>query len=591
MKKCSVFSRASLGLCMVLCLSVLLILCAGCGEQPVTPDPGIQTESETQDPGSRTESETEEKLEGLVLDESFVILRAAGTESSQAADTLQKAVSELFGFTPEIRMDKTPAGQVSALEEKAILVGPVLKETAVSDMEDLREKDCMYAVHGDSAVVIGGWDADTMQKAASAFLEDMYGYTGAGTGQKAGIALDSKRVIPEGSYPFDSLSFNGTKAGRLNIYYSGTDGKAAAALIRERITNLTGLMPRLVPITGEPESGTGIYLYGGVGKLDYSVERRDASVIIRAPGGYLKTVVNDFLTEYFTFSDTETKDLSVETSPLTRLAYVPNVKYDNGIRLVDRKDTVIKEGITYIELTYTNKGGKPVVAKAVIATYDAADVMIGSPKAQTSIDTVQTPLGQAKAMEEKWDVNVIAAANGDLFGYCYPLGPMYQNGVLIAEKHVNSDGTKAWTKHCFGIKKDGSYYIGTQVNSSLWYQLVGGEGIILRSGEIVEQINDQFFNENHPRTAIGYDKDKTLYLVEIDGRQSDISNGASFMDMALIFKYLGATDALNLDGGGSSVLYVENPETGELEIMTSPSDEGNEVRPCVNSILLIDRKK
>ncbi|MBR6411174.1 MAG: phosphodiester glycosidase family protein [Clostridia bacterium] len=55
------------------------------------------------------------------------------------------------------------------------------------------------------------------------------------------------------------------------------------------------------------------------------------------------------------------------------------------------------------------------------------------------------------------------------------------------------------------------------------------------------------------RTAIGYDKDKTLYLVEIDGGQSEISNGASFMDMALIFKYLGATAALNLDGGGSGV--------------------------------------
>ena len=71
-----------------------------------------------------------------------------------------------------------------------------------------------------------------------------------------------------------------------------------------------------------------------------------------------------------------------------------------------------------------------------------------------------------------------------------------------------------------------------------------------------------------------------MYLVEIDGGQSAISNGASFMDMALIIEYLGATGALNLEGGGSSVRYVENPETGELEIMTSPSDEGNEVRPC-----------
>ena len=118
--------------------------------------------------------------------------------------------------------------------------------------------------------------------------------------------------------------------------------------------------------------------------------------------------------------------------------------------------------------------------------------------------------------------------------------------------------------------------------------MVGGEGIILDKGQIVQCINDDFFVSNHPRTAIGYDDEGTLYLIEIDGRQSELSNGASFMDMALIFKYLGATNAVNLDGGGSSALFLENQETGELELVSSPSDEGNEVRACINSVLIID---
>lgn len=59
----------------------------------------------------------------------------------------------------------------------------------------------------------------------------------------------------------------------------------------------------------------------------------------------------------------------------------------------------------------------------------------------------------------------------------------------------------------------------------------------------------------HPRTAIGYTSEGDLLLLIIDGRQSD-SRGVNLDELAKIMKDIGAVEALNLDGGGSSSIYA-----------------------------------
>lgn len=62
----------------------------------------------------------------------------------------------------------------------------------------------------------------------------------------------------------------------------------------------------------------------------------------------------------------------------------------------------------------------------------------------------------------------------------------------------------------------------------------------------------------HPRTAVGLSADRrTAWLVVVDGRQV-MSAGATLPEMAEIFRRLGAADALNLDGGGSSTMVVDD---------------------------------
>lgn len=91
-----------------------------------------------------------------------------------------------------------------------------------------------------------------------------------------------------------------------------------------------------------------------------------------------------------------------------------------------------------------------------------------------------------------------------------------------------------------------------------------------------------FAAARHPRTAVGFSEDRsTLWLVVVDGRQAPRSVGMSLPELARLFRTLGADEALNLDGGGSSVLVVEG------EAVSRPSDPTGE-RPVVNALVLVE---
>jgi exopolysaccharide biosynthesis protein len=82
-------------------------------------------------------------------------------------------------------------------------------------------------------------------------------------------------------------------------------------------------------------------------------------------------------------------------------------------------------------------------------------------------------------------------------------------------------------------------------------------------------------NDKHPRTAMGYTKDRKLIILVIQGR-SESGGGASLPQEAQILKDLGCVEALNLDGGGSSCMLVNGKET------IKPSDkEGQRPVPAV----------
>jgi Phosphodiester glycosidase len=90
----------------------------------------------------------------------------------------------------------------------------------------------------------------------------------------------------------------------------------------------------------------------------------------------------------------------------------------------------------------------------------------------------------------------------------------------------------------------------------------------------------RFGVRRNPRTLAGVTPEGTLLLVAVDGRQPGYSVGASFEESARIMQALGAEEAVNLDGGGSTTITI-----GE-ELMNRPSDSTGE-RPIGDALVLL----
>jgi hypothetical protein len=114
--------------------------------------------------------------------------------------------------------------------------------------------------------------------------------------------------------------------------------------------------------------------------------------------------------------------------------------------------------------------------------------------------------------------------------------------------------------------------------SDKYLNVVGYDSHMLQNGNAVNT-----WDEAHPRTAAGYSQDgKKVYLMVVDGRQSNYSVGATTGQVAYIMKALGAYTAVNLDGGGSSCMVIDG------EIGNKPSD-GSE-RAVANGLIVTVNK-
>lgn len=111
--------------------------------------------------------------------------------------------------------------------------------------------------------------------------------------------------------------------------------------------------------------------------------------------------------------------------------------------------------------------------------------------------------------------------------------------------------------------------------------------ILVAAGKVVTDVKN---TTRHPRSAIGMNaRGDRLWLITIDGRQPGYSEGASFEETARILVALGATEALNLDGGGSTAL-VARDGSGKPRQLNRPIQGGvpGRERPVANHIGLFE---
>lgn len=98
-----------------------------------------------------------------------------------------------------------------------------------------------------------------------------------------------------------------------------------------------------------------------------------------------------------------------------------------------------------------------------------------------------------------------------------------------------------------------------------------------------ERSSRSFVETRHPRTAVARLKDGKFLLITVDGR-SESSGGLGLYDLAKFLLELGAVDALNLDGGGSTTMFLDG------KVVNKPSDKEGE-RKVGDAILVTLRKR
>lgn len=110
---------------------------------------------------------------------------------------------------------------------------------------------------------------------------------------------------------------------------------------------------------------------------------------------------------------------------------------------------------------------------------------------------------------------------------------------------------------------------GTRLKLKKWKMqtAVGGGPVLVQDAEVRVTNNEEnkfagkAIHDKHPRTAMGYTKDKKLIILVIAGRNPGVADGASLLQEAEMLRDIGCVEALNLDGGGSSCMLVNGKET------------------------------
>ncbi|MEK5023150.1 phosphodiester glycosidase family protein [Paenibacillus sp. FSL M7-1046] len=166
--------------------------------------------------------------------------------------------------------------------------------------------------------------------------------------------------------------------------------------------------------------------------------------------------------------------------------------------------------------------------------------------------------------------NAVFAINGDYYGF-------REDGVIIRNGTVYRDDP---VRDAMALFDDGTMktYDEEEISSSdLLAQgatnTLSFGPILIQDGNIVSdfssvKIDSNFGNRSiqnaNPRTAIGMIAPNHYVFVVVDGRSEGYSRGMTLAELADVMSDLGATEAYNLDGGGSSTMYfmgrvVNNP--------------------------------
>lgn len=208
------------------------------------------------------------------------------------------------------------------------------------------------------------------------------------------------------------------------------------------------------------------------------------------------------------------------------------------------------------------------------------------------------PLTQLGAFDHRWGAvvdsgvgvaKVVVGADGtvqQLRGGGEP-APIPSGGWVLAAARTAPPSMKAWVR----ARRAGERVsVSTSLLPSVPHDAVGGFPMLAVDSAPAPALDSAHTQPlgrvRHPRTAVGVGEGgRRLLLVVVDGRQEGYSAGMTLAELAQVMLELGARDALNLDGGGSSAMAVRAAD-GTVRVVNRPSDAGGE-RAVANALAVV----
>ncbi|MBB2146245.1 phosphodiester glycosidase family protein [Pedobacter sp. LMG 31464] len=171
------------------------------------------------------------------------------------------------------------------------------------------------------------------------------------------------------------------------------------------------------------------------------------------------------------------------------------------------------------------------------------------------------------------------------------------NGQVINSTKLEKNNSRARHQKAALVIENGKLALKKWDNTSNWEENLTEKNVMLSGpllifNQLDEALDTSAFNRlRHPRSAIGIKPNGKIILLTVDGRQEN-SAGVSLFELTKVMRWLGCTSAINLDGGGSTTLWVSKaPENG---IVNYPSDNkkwDHEGARKVANVILLKKKQ
>lgn len=245
---------------------------------------------------------------------------------------------------------------------------------------------------------------------------------------------------------------------------------------------------------------------------------------------------------------------------------------------------------------FTIVGGKAVVQ--ALTTSGKATLGDGSAIDLATLNDPSLPEGKVGVYNSRWGSYTLdRPIGGPDKVSAHAAYALVQDGKVvkasgIVEKGVGEqeipDGAQLLLGREEGADKVAALKVGDKVDVAIGPDQdvdmgVQGSDQILTNGEVMAMNNDSLVKTSHPRTAIGVSKDGSkVYAIVLDGRSAN-SHGMTLPELGQLFKDLGAYNAVNLDGGGSSAMIAREAGSDGPTVWNTPSD--GEVRSVADALV------